>query len=257
MRLEQLIPAGTLLIFDFEGSLAPQKRHANVSPLLQGKLKVLDELFPLAIFSGLPLQELRERLGFTPRFLVGDHGLEGLPGWESQLKALREIPIRWREQIESKPELLPIHSGVYLENRRFSLALHYRSTARKYLARRQILKTVLRLDPIPRVLTGKCVVNLIPDAAPGRALALDELVRWSGASHSLLIGAGAASTDFHFGHPANMHLYPLKKMGRRSQLDRLLNDLIQVGQERRRGTEAPLPKDERVRKLDQFFSRSV
>ena len=55
--------------------------------------------------------------------------------------------------------------GVLLEDKGCSLAIHYRQAADRDAARSQIEEHALRLTPMPRLIHGKCVLNLVPPGA--------------------------------------------------------------------------------------------
>src|SRR5690349_4491226 len=68
-----------LVAFDFDGTLAPIVAHpddAQVLPALAPRLERLAGLLPLAIVSGRSVEDVRKRLTFMPRFVVGNHGAE-------------------------------------------------------------------------------------------------------------------------------------------------------------------------------------
>ena len=60
---------------------------------------------------------------FTPAYVLGNHGIEGLPGYESRTAALAELTTRWRAALDT-PVLRA--AGVIVEDKRYSLSLHYR-----------------------------------------------------------------------------------------------------------------------------------
>ena len=61
--------------------------------------------------------------------------------------------------------------GVWVEDKGFSLAVHYRQSAQKAEARRRILAAARDLQHV-RVFGGKQVVNLVLDEAPHKGDAL-------------------------------------------------------------------------------------
>ena len=62
--------------------------------------------------------------------------------------------------------------GVRIENKTFSIAIHYRRSREKKKARAAILEAAAALGPI-RVIGGKQVVNILPEGAPHKGIALE------------------------------------------------------------------------------------
>ena len=72
----------TLYAFDFDGTLAPiveRPDDARAAPSTIALLATLGTLVPTAILTGRSVDDLKQRLEFTPLHLVGNHGAEGVP----------------------------------------------------------------------------------------------------------------------------------------------------------------------------------
>ncbi len=65
-------------------------------------------------------------------------------------------------------------SGIFVEDKTFSLALHYRKSRNKKRARLELFSLIEKLHPSPRVILGKCVMNLLPAGGPHKGVALLE-----------------------------------------------------------------------------------
>lgn len=194
MILESLSFTETLYAFDFDGTLSRIVRDpsdATISPKTESLLRELAARVPVAIVSGRGTDDLRARLRFEPKYLVGNHGLEGLgrdpAALERSLGACRD----WRSALVRSD----FGAGVEIEDMAYSLALHYRKSRNKKQARERIHSAVARLRPAPRVIPGKCVVNLLPADAPHKGLAVLELMRSSGARHAFYIGDDDTDED--------------------------------------------------------------
>ncbi|MFO1286603.1 MAG: trehalose-phosphatase [Rubrivivax sp.] len=77
--LAALLRRRPLFGFDFDGTLAPivaEPAAARIPPSVTGRLRLLAELAPVAVISGRAIDDLRQRLGFEPRHVVGSHGAE-------------------------------------------------------------------------------------------------------------------------------------------------------------------------------------
>jgi trehalose 6-phosphate phosphatase len=85
--LRHFIDASTLFAFDLDGTLAPivPEPEGILIPkgIWEGLIR-LNRMAPVAIITGRGRADARRHLGFKPRFLVGNHGAEGLPGYKDQ-----------------------------------------------------------------------------------------------------------------------------------------------------------------------------
>ena len=73
--LESMSFTKTLYAFDFDGTLAKIVRvpaEARMSRTTEELIKQFSELVPVAIVSGRSLKDLRDRLGFEPKYLIGN-----------------------------------------------------------------------------------------------------------------------------------------------------------------------------------------
>lgn len=186
--LNRFIKRDTLLAFDFDGTLAPIVPHPDSAstPTSVGlAMKRLCEIATVAIITGRSVQDISARLGFAPKYIVGNHGAEGLPGTTPPGVTLAEVAA-WENQILAAWESLP--SGVSMESKGHSLTLHYRMAADRESARMALENLAQSLDPLPRRIGGKCVVNLLPGNAADKFDALLALQRIENAPNALFIG---------------------------------------------------------------------
>ncbi|MEK6806019.1 MAG: trehalose-phosphatase [Pseudomonadota bacterium] len=159
----------TLFAFDYDGTLAPivddpaQARMRDTTRLL---LTRLAQRSPCIVITGRSRQDVRPLLEGVPLIeIVGNHGLEAA-GLE---------PLRYAARVQSwqarlQPQL-QAQTGVRIENKKFSLSVHYRQSADAEAAREAILAACAPLEGLRRV-GGKCVVNLLPVEAAHKGAAL-------------------------------------------------------------------------------------
>jgi trehalose 6-phosphate phosphatase len=83
-------------------------------------------------------------------------------------KGAKEVA-RWRHLLE--PHLAEVR-GVKIEDKVFSLAIHYRRSRAKKVALNAILDAAGALGKV-RLIGGKQVVNILPDGAPHKGTALE------------------------------------------------------------------------------------
>jgi len=105
------------------------------------------------------------------RWFIGNHGAEGivpLPG----STGLRRIVAGWRDALQ---EEVGRWAGARIEDKGFSLSVHYRDAVDRTAVREALSRVAVGL-PGARVVPGKCVVNLVLDGAPNKGTALAHLV---------------------------------------------------------------------------------
>lgn len=84
-RIDEIVKPGLLCVFDFDGTLSPivaQPDQARLPLGVRRRLLELSKLASVAIITGRSLADIRPRLEFEPDYTVGNHGIEGIPGWE-------------------------------------------------------------------------------------------------------------------------------------------------------------------------------
>lgn len=197
-RLRDIAGPGLLCAFDFDGTLAPivsRPEQAGIPPELAARLKSLSSYAPLAVITGRSLENIRSRLPFDADFIVGNHGQEGLPGWEAQAAGHEQLCAAWMAQLAHALDSRPEACGIELEDKRYSLSVHYRRAIEPELAQKFLEALFLVLDPQPRVVAGKCVYNLVPGDACHKGDALERLVQASGASTALYAGDDVTDED--------------------------------------------------------------
>lgn len=196
-ELRQFMTGKLLLAFDLDGTLAPiasRPDDAAVPDDVQHLLAVLAVRAPVAIVTGRAVRDARRMLWFAPRYVVGNHGAEGVPGDESAAAGYAALCRRWCSEVEASDirERLP---GTLVEDKTYSLALHYRLTRHPEEARQALLALAHTLAPAPRVVEGKRVLNLVPPAARHKGEALRALIGHAGAQRALYIGDDVTDED--------------------------------------------------------------
>ena len=201
-RLDQIVQPGVLCVFDFDGTLSPivaQPDDAHLPDEVFERLLRLSQLAPIGVLTGRGLDDIRGRLGFEPQYLIGNHGLEGLPDWKQDRDTWLEWCSGWKAALLPQLEALP---GVLLEDKRYSLSLHYRLTPDPAAAAQALRQMAQQLEPPPRIVDGKFLYNLLPDAACDKGTALERLIEISACSTALYIGDDVTDEDaFRINHP--------------------------------------------------------
>jgi trehalose 6-phosphate phosphatase len=189
--IERLATAKFLLAFDYDGTLAPivaSRERARMRAATRELLRKVTALYPCIVLSGRSVSDVTARLGGVELAAVcGNHGAEPSAG-ASRLE--RQVS-RWIPLLEARLSGLP---GVELENKRFSVAVHYRSARAKGPARRAILEAATSLGAV-RLVGGKQVVNVLPAGAPDKGSALSRLSRRIGCDAVLYVGDDDTDED--------------------------------------------------------------
>ena len=125
-----------VLFLDFDGTLAPIAPHpdqAFLDPSTQRLVHSISKKIPVVLISGRAQADLKKRVGLSGVTYVGNHGFE-ISNRNFQFRMKNET--QWRKflknircQLEQSLDNLP---GVWIENKKVTLSIHYR------LARREI-----------------------------------------------------------------------------------------------------------------------
>ena len=166
--LASLARSKALLAFDFDGTLAPiveNPAEAHMRPRTQALLKHLCSLYPCMVISGRSRQDVRSHLrGSGIRYVVGNHGAE-----LGDTRKLRKTVSGWKAMLA--PALADL-TGVWIEDKELSLAIHYRHSPQKAAARRKIYSLAEKLCGA-RLIPAKLGLSVIPKAAPHKGMALE------------------------------------------------------------------------------------
>lgn len=177
-----------LLAFDFDGTLAPivaQPEAARIPPSVARRLALLARRLPMAIITGRRVADVSHRLPFEPQFIIGNHGAEtpGVPASNETVVALDGL----RERLQLVAADL-LNAGVTVEDKRYSIALHYRRAYDPDRALGLIQRLMSSLDTNLVATNGKRVVNVTAAAAPDKAQAIASLVKLTGARAVVFAG---------------------------------------------------------------------
>jgi len=199
LRLDEVVCPGILCVFDFDGTLSPivpQPEQAHLPEDVMQRLVELMKQAPVAIITGRSVTDIRERLGFEPHFIAGNHGLEGVPGWEPRMQQYETLCRSWKEKLA---RALRNHAhfdrGIRIEDKRYSLSVHYRLAHDQEQAAAALRKLFAEQLSEARVIDGKCVFNLLPPDAADKGSALEQLLQISGACAAIYVGDDVTDED--------------------------------------------------------------
>jgi trehalose 6-phosphate phosphatase len=177
---------GTLLVFDFDGTLAPLVRargKARLGDVTRRALARVAEAVPTAVLSGRAWPDLAAKVSGVPvRWAVGGHGAEW-PGEPPPRGYVRRVA-GWRRRLD---ERLDGVRGVDIEDKEVSLSIHWRAARDGRAAGAAVARAAADL-PGARLVGGKRVLNVVPAEAPDKGDALARLVAESGCERVLFVG---------------------------------------------------------------------
>ncbi len=130
---------GTLWAFDFDGTLSPlvpSRSRARLDSDCEDLLQALahDPRYVVAIVTTRSLEDLESRIPIEDVFLAGSSGLEWkLPNnqYLTPTPRARERADRERERVRSALDCICRIHGVELEDKFWSIAVHYRNVHRE------------------------------------------------------------------------------------------------------------------------------
>lgn len=197
-RLDEVVKAGVLCAFDFDGTLAPIVRDPDqvaVPAAVARRLAILAEHTPVAIVTGRAVADVQSRLKFAPRYIVGNHGLEGVPGCPPA-EQYQALCAQWEVGLSAAlAEQKLTAAGVRIENKGCSLSVHYRLARNRDQLESELAKLLAGLTPAPQVIGGKCVFNLLPPAGVDKGAAMLRLMEDGKASSAIYVGDDTTDED--------------------------------------------------------------
>jgi trehalose 6-phosphate phosphatase len=183
--------SNVLLAFDYDGTLAPiasRPAAARMRPATRTLLARAARLYPCVVISGRALDDLTRRLRNIPAwFLFGNHGLEPPPpGGSSPL-----VAHAWSLHLKKR---LPSDPGLVIEDKRYSLTIHYRHVRDKRAVLEAIEQAISEL-PDARAIGGAEAVSLLPRSGAHKGIALQQACRWFACDSAIYVGDDATDED--------------------------------------------------------------
>ena len=187
--LAALVRAPALFAFDFDGTLAPIRPRpddVHVSATIALRLEKLARARPVAIVTGRRIADVRERLGFTPAWIIGNHGAEDEGDPDAAALAFHALDAL-RERLRAREDGLA-GAGVSVEDKGQSLALHFRTAPDRDVASAMIEDVLAGFTTTLHVFGGKLVYNAVAADAPDKAVAVQRLIARAGVQAAFFVG---------------------------------------------------------------------
>jgi trehalose 6-phosphate phosphatase len=167
--LEMFAWSNVLLAFDYDGTLAPlvdAPARAAMRASTRRLLRRASKLFPCIVITGRAKADAIGRLrNIEVCRVLGNHGAEPSPQGEAMRRRVRQ----WLPVLTAR---LSRRQGVVIEDKGFSVAVHYRQARERSSTRRAVLSVARSLKDV-RLVGGKLVVNVLVPDAPHKGLALE------------------------------------------------------------------------------------
>lgn len=200
--LAQFAWSKVLLGFDFDGTLAPivaDRDQARMRARTRSLLARVAELYPTAVISGRSQEDVERRTaGIALRHVVGNRGLDAgarVAAFERQIAQALPALLAELEDV----------AGIDVEDKRVSIALHYRRSRTKRATRARIEAAVAGLGQPLRVIPGKLVLNVVPEGASTKGDVLLRLRALEAADTAIYVGDDATDEDvFRLDQPGRL-----------------------------------------------------
>jgi trehalose 6-phosphate phosphatase len=195
--LIQFALSNVLLAFDYDGTLAPiasTPARARMRRTTKNLLAKVTRLYPCVVISGRQLHDLEARLDRIPVWCVfGNHGLEpGATGHRADDNV--------RGWVEHLNDQLGEQDGVVIEEKKYSVTIHYRQARDKARARAAISEAARGLTNA-RTLGGSLAVSVIPRGGPDKGVALQEARRRFACDTAIYVGDDDSDEDAFISGP--------------------------------------------------------
>lgn len=182
---------------DFDGTLVPLVADPERARLGAEQIRLLESFasrHETAVISGRGLEDLRAHVPVGNMHFVGNHGAQVLLRDGRTWEWWSDRWVHWREQAMPRISALVQEHGGWLEDKRLSLALHYRGAVDATWWVREGEST---LEPIvgrdARIMHGIQSWNVVPDGAPHKGTAAVRLCEQTG--HDSIVYFGDETTD--------------------------------------------------------------
>jgi len=188
-RLEEFGHANVVVVFDFDGTLAPIVARPAAARMRARTRQLLDELtrfYPCAVVSGRTRADLTRRLaGVHVDCVLGNHGLEfgRVNGdWRSKRAAIRS----WATEL--RRAAAPFR-GATVEDKGVSVTVHFRNARDREGARRAIHATTRHLEGA-RIVGGRQAINVLPREGVSKSEVLRRVRELFGCDACVYVGDG-------------------------------------------------------------------
>ena len=180
-----------VLGFDFDGTLAPIAASPSRARMRATTCSLLQRVavqYPCVVISGRSYADISRRVrGIPVRAVFGNHGIE--PFWTTGGHAATVKG--WVPVLQSRLSDVP---GVIVEDKQYSIAIHYRRASNRARTRRAIGDAVAGLKGV-HTIEGRAAVNLVPGRRGYKGLALRRACGITDCRMAVYIGDDSTDED--------------------------------------------------------------
>jgi trehalose 6-phosphate phosphatase len=227
-ELIEFLAKDPLLVFDYDGTLCPIVAHASqavISPETRTLLRSLCDSSICILLSGRARKDVLPLVDGIPfAQVVGSHGEDWLVPHAGEKARHAKMDRAYRQLMAEIGHL----EGVVVENKGYSLSVHYRHARNRRAAKTKIVAAVARLREL-RAIGGKEVFNLLPRESGGKGEALRDLKKMFGKREALFVGDDMTDED-GFALPARERIFKIRVgYGAKSRADYYIPSQKDIG----------------------------
>lgn len=190
-----------VILLDFDGTLAPIAKKPALARMQSGMRKALEtaaSAHAVGIVSGRRIEDLARLIGMPQLAYSGNHGLRwrlrGKPG----MAAISKEGIRALAAARARLKKLPrTYHGVIIEDKKISIAVHYRLAKRRdqLLARGKVVVIVAEQSDQLRAIHGNKALEILPTHRFDKGTASRMFAERLGGRNAMPIFIGDDETD--------------------------------------------------------------
>lgn len=169
------------LFVDFDGTLTDivdDPKDAQLSESMRALLETCSKSFKVSVISGRDRVDVKQRVGIESVFYSGCHGLEiSGPGcFHFEVEEVSKLLPRLEEATLLLTSKFSHISGVLIERKRYSTALHYRMVTGvpEERVEREALEALRGFGEL-RIKLGKKVIEILPNVNWDKSLAVEKI----------------------------------------------------------------------------------
>ena len=176
--------SNVLVAFDYDGTLAPfatRPEDAHMRQRTRVLLAAVAQAYPTVVISGRALADITDMVKSVPLWYVyGNHGLEPIPVASSDAETKG-----WVDMLTAH---LPRDLGVRIEDKGYSVTVHFRGVANPEEAVRAVEDVVRLLPDDVSVLRGSEALNLLPPGGSRKGAALIQAMEMFACHDAIYVG---------------------------------------------------------------------
>jgi len=193
--------SNVLIALDFDGTLAPivaDPERARMTERTRHLLEKVAIRYPCVVISGRSREDVLRRVSCVPVWHVsGNHGMEP---WGQDAAYVPQVQ-EWIRRLKAR---LAGQEGVVIEDKRYSITVHYRQATNKRKAIEDVECEAQGLHDA-RLLHGKQSLSLTPRSAPHKGAALERARKLLACDKVIYVGDDETDEDaFSTAHPERL-----------------------------------------------------